>query len=203
MKKINKYRKAFTIIEVIIATALLGAVSVYVFAIAEPLRIKTEQVQSRLIQYAEMQYLTLFLTQLVSVFDIPEMLSKQGLESFINSRILFSSNFMNLDTVADSQMYALFSKSSTKVLCGFFNPLNSDIKSNTLLYRTYGTLKFQCHFIYQNRRHTYTFLDSHALSASSTSVATQIQGTYTQIIININEYNLTAGFLPSVKQVVQ
>lgn len=200
MKKVNKYKKAFTIIEVIIAMALLGALSVYVFAVAEPLRTKTEHVQSRLIRYAEVQYLTLYLSQLISVFDMPEIFSKQDLWLYINNKSLSPGTFINLDTIVEGQNYVLFSKDSAKVLCGFFNVLKSDIEPGTLSYRT---LKFQCHFVYQDKRRTYAFLDSYSLPASSTSVAILIQDMYNQIKIKINEYDLTAGFLPSVKQVIQ
>ncbi|MFM2384077.1 MAG: hypothetical protein RIQ72_649 [Candidatus Parcubacteria bacterium] len=203
MKKVNKYKKAFTIIEVIIAMALLGALSVYVFAVAEPLRTKTEQVQSRLMQYAEAQYLTLYLSQLISIFDTPDIFPKQDLELYINNKSLSPGTFFNLDTIVEGQNYVLFSKDSTKVLCGFFNPLKSDIPPIALSDQMHGTLEFRCHFVYQDKRRTYVFLDSYAPPASSTSVAIQIQGIYTQIKIKINEYDLTAGFLPSVKQVIQ
>ncbi len=201
MKKVNKYKKAFTIIEVIIAMALLGTLSVYVFAVAEPLRIKTEQAQYRLMQYAEAQYLTLYLSQLISIFDTPDIFSKQDLSLYIKNESLSPGTFINLDTIVEGQNYVLFSKYSTKVLCGFFNLLQSDIEPGALLHQTYRTLEFQCHFVYQDRRRTYIFLDSHTLSASSALV--EIQGAYTQIKIKINEYELTAGFLPSVKQMLQ
>lgn len=200
MKKVTKYKKAFTIIEVIIATALLGVLSVFVFVVAVPLRTKTEQARYGLLQYAEAQHLTLYLNQLVSVFDTLEMLTKQDLEPYVHNHNISSSTSISMDTIIEGQQYVLFSKDNNRVLCGIFSALKSDIKSSVLLHKT---VEFQCHFIYPHKLRSYAFLDSYTLLSSSTTVSIQTHGRYSQIKIIVNEYEVTAGFLPSVKQVIQ
>jgi hypothetical protein len=130
---------------------------------------------------------------LISIFDAPQIVSAAAI------RVGISAGTFPVtlgDTLVHGQRYIVFSKELSSVLCGVFHVQ----RPNSAQY-TYA--EFQCHFLYPDRQSFYSFLNIDRSQVTNTHLSITTQSKYVQIKINVGEREITAGFLPSIKQMIQ
>lgn len=177
----------FTIIEAIIAIALLAALSVFIFSVAQPLKLHIEKTKSGLEEFGKMQFLAIYLQELVSSSDMYKLIdvNTQDAESELESISYIPISVLN--EMSRNQKYILFTLKLNKVACGFF-------KSNAHI--------FTCMFIYSSHTRTLDLVHTDRDTISN-SVDIEKHHAFNQVKIRFGAYDISVGFLPTIKQVIQ
>lgn len=182
MKLVNSnycFKQGLTILELIIAMALLSMISYVLFIIGQPLRLQTELVDTHLKQIDELQHTTLLLDDMIHVFGMPRIL--KGSE--LNIEIAPEFRTVIQGRLYQESDYLLFNHNQQTVICG-------DINTN-----------ISC--IFMSNKAIFDINLVNIISFGETSYRFSLSTVFDQMYLDIGTYRLTTGFLPSVQQVVQ